>query len=217
MNHSISYLVCFLFSFPLWAQTLVISDSHGTGAFGGELARLIESKNEKVSFYAFGGTKPVDWVEGNNLTWGYWEHHTGEKDKRGTNRATPKLVELISLHQPKTILIVQGTNSVWKDATEKDFFSIQFLIKSIHQNHARCIWVGPPDLNVGTIENEQRVESWHQLLTTETMKLGCSFIASWTFTHYPENLGDGVHYDQIPQFGQKLAREWAQGVFQRLY
>ena len=29
----------------------------------------------------------------------------------------------------------------------------------------------------------------------------------------PDKMGDGIHYDQIPRIGEKLAREWAQKVY----
>ena len=92
----LTFTLLILFTSPYWANTLIISDSHGTGAFGLELTHLLEKDNEQISFYAFGGSKPIDWIEGNNLTWGFWEHHTGQLNRRGDNRSVPKLIDLIS-------------------------------------------------------------------------------------------------------------------------
>lgn len=216
-NHFIYALVFCVFSFQhlTHAKTLIISDSHGTGAFGGELAKLIETKNESVDFYAFGGTKAIDWIEGNNLTWGYWEHHTGRFDRRGTNRNTPKLTHLIQLHKPNTVVIVQGTNMVWRETTTADYENVRFLIDQVNQSGAKCYWVGPPDLNVKTDEQNKWVLGIHQLLEQSSQMHGCQLIRSWAFTQYPEGLGDGIHYDQIPNIGAKLAQEWARGVFTR--
>ena len=197
------------------ARTLIISDSHGTGAFGTELTRLIEKTNEEVSFYAFGGTKPIDWIEGNNLTWGFWEHHTGEMSRRGDNRSVPKLIELISQHRPTRVLISLGTNIVWHEQTEKDRSSIQFLMKAVKAAQAQCLWIGPPDLNVGQ-EQQKWVEEVHQELKELSQSEGCQLIESWSFTNYPKNQGDGVHYDVIPLKGPKLARSWAMKVYSRL-
>lgn len=199
-----------------FSKTLIISDSHGTGAFGGELARLIEGQKENVSFYAFGGTKAIDWIEGNNLTWGFWEHHTGRADRRATHTNTPKLAELIIAHKPDTIIIVLGTNMVWHEQTNQDAESIQGLLTLAKASGAKCIWVGPPDLNVQNQEQEKWVIQLHQELEQIVPANGFQLISSWTFTNYPANVGDGIHYDQIPVVGEKLARAWAQGVFKRI-
>ena len=210
------FLGLWIISFSAFSKTLIISDSHGVGAFGEELVKLIENEKEEVSLYAFGGTRPVDWVQGNNLTWGYWEHHTGRLNRRGDNRATPRLEFLIQEHNPKRVIIVQGTNMVWRNITPSDTEDVQILIGLVHKAGAACIWVGPPDLNVPTQENEQDVVSVQKMIGDETQKLGCAYIKSWTFTDYPQNQGDGVHYDAIPRRGKKLAQEWARGVYRRL-
>lgn len=209
----ITLFLSLIFAPQAFSKTLIVSDSHGTGAFGGELARLIETKGENVSFYAFGGTKVIDWIEGNNLTWGFWEHHTGRIDRRGTNRNTPKLVELIKLHKPTIVMIVQGTNMIWRQQTLQDSEQIRYLMNLAKDSGAKCIWVGQPDLN----PKEEDPKRWdlelQHLFEKEVPTMGCQLIRSWAFTNYPENMGDGIHYDQIPGIGEKLARDWARNVF----
>ena len=198
------------------ARTLVITDSHGSGSFGSELAQLLEQKDQ-IDFYAYGGTKPIDWIEGNNLTWGYWEHHTGQLGKRGDNKNTPTLLDLLALHHPDTVIIEQGTNMVWHEQNDADRENIQFLITAVKGSGAKCIWIGPPDLNI--VNNPQaniNVEQNHLLLQQQTKALGCQLIESWTFTHYPEGKGDGIHYDLIPRKGAKLGKKWAIDVFSRI-
>jgi len=204
-------------SHQAFSKTLIVSDSHGTGAFGGELARLIEAQNESVSFYAFGGTKAIDWIEGNNLTWGFWEHHTGRLDRRSINRNTPKLLELIQTHRPHTVIIVLGTNMVWRQQIPEDGKNVQYLMNLTKRSGAKCIWVGPPDLKVNTQEQARWVTEIHQLLEQQAATNGCQLIDSWNFTNYPENSGDGIHYDQVPGIGARLAEAWAQDVFAKYY
>ncbi len=198
------------------AKTLVVSDSHGTGAFGAELTRLIEKTNEELSFYAFGGSKPIDWIEGNNLTWGFWEHHTGHMSRRGDNRSVPKLTELLQEHSPTRVIISQGTNIVWHEQTQSDRSSIQSLMKMVRAAKAECLWIGPPDLNVPEERQEIWVKQVHQELQDLADSEDCKLIESWKFTHYPKDQGDGVHYDKIPLKGAKLARRWAKKVYSRL-
>lgn len=205
--------LCLTIATQVFSKTLIVSDSHGTGAFGGELARLIETKGESVDFYAFGGTKVIDWIEGNNLTWGFWEHHTGRIDRRGTNRNTPKLVELIKLHKPTTVMIVQGTNMIWRQQTPQDADQIRYLMNLAKESGSRCIWVGQPDLNPKEDDPKRWDLELQHLFEKEVPTMGCQLISSWAFTNYPENMGDGIHYDQIPGIGEKLARDWASKVF----
>jgi len=197
-------------------KTLVVSDSHGVGAFGDELANQLEQAGTKVSFYAFGGTKPVDWILGNNLTWGYWEHHTGAKDIRGDHRNTPRFAELVLTEAPNTLVIVQGTNMVWHEQNDSDREQVKAMIDLAKGVGARCIWVGPPNLRVSDPIVISQIEANHQLLESVSLANGCEFIPSWNFTQYPENGGDGIHYDQVILTGPKLAREWAQEVFKRI-
>ena len=212
----LTFNLLILFTSPSWANTLIISDSHGTGAFGLELTHLLEKDNEQISFYAFGGSKPIDWIEGNNLTWGFWEHHTGQLNRRGDNRSVPKLIDLISEHKPSRVIINQGTNIVWHKQTEMDRDSIEFLMKAVTHAKADCIWIGPPDLNVPEAEQELWVKEVHQELKLLAQENDCYLIESWTFTNYPKNKGDGVHYDKVPLRGAKLAKRWARKVYSRL-
>jgi hypothetical protein len=212
----LTFTLLILFTSPSWANTLIISDSHGTGAFGLELTHLLEKDNEQISFYAFGGSKPIDWIEGNNLTWGFWEYHTGKENRRGDNRSVPKLIELISEHRPEKVIINLGTNIVWHEQTEKDRHSIQLLMKTAKDVNADCVWIGPPDLNVPEEQQKRWVRDVHQELQELSVTEECQLIESWKFTHYPKNSGDGVHYDKIPIKGPRLAKNWARKVYSRL-
>jgi hypothetical protein len=209
----ITLFLCLIFTPQAFSKTLIVSDSHGTGAFGIELSRQIEKQGESVSFYAFGGTKVIDWIEGNNLTWGFWEHHTGRIDRRGTNRNTPKLIELIETHNPNTVIIVQGTNMIWREQAPMDTEQMRFLMNSAKESGAKCIWIGQPDLNPKNDEAKRWDLELQNLFEKEVPANGCQLIRSWAMTNYPDNMGDGIHYDQIPRIGEKLAREWAQKVY----
>lgn len=213
----LSFLIYLTVSASAFSKTLIISDSHGVGAFGGELASQLEAQGETVLFYAYGGTKAVDWIQGNNLTWGYWEHRTGRLlDRRGTDQNTPKLVDLIKLHSPTTVIMVLGTNMIWREQKPQDAEDIRYLMNASKNALAKCIWVGQPDLNVNNDDAKRWDLEMQQLLEKEVPAAGCQLIRSWEFTNYPENMGDGIHYDQIPGIGAKLAKEWAINVFQRM-
>ena len=199
-----------------FTKTLIISDSHGTGAFGLKLTNLFESQKEEVSFFAYGGTTAIDWIEGNNLTWGFWEHQTGLQDVRSTNQAAPIFEKLLKKIKPTQVIIVLGTNLLWRELLPKDAASIQTLINLSRQMGAKCFWVGPPDLKPKYENQQRRVLEIHQQLEQEIPGTHCALIKSWNFTTYPQSLGDGIHYDQIQSNGQELAQNWASKVFQEV-
>jgi hypothetical protein len=212
MNFIIIVLLSIL-TFPISARVLVVSDSHGTGAFGAEFARLMEEQEHQVSFYAFGGSKAVDWIEGNNLKWGFWEYHSNARDRRGENRAVPKLQDLLILHKPSKVVIVLGTNMIWREPKDIDKKYIATLLEQVVQTGAECFWIGQPDLN----PNSQAGVRYNLAVQTQLQEVvpsfGCQLIESWSFTNYPDGAGDGIHYDQIERIGASLAREWALKAF----
>ncbi len=199
-----------------FTKTLVISDSHGTGAFGSKLTNLFESQKEEVSFFAYGGTTAIDWIEGNNLTWGFWEHQPGLQDVRSTNQAAPIFEKLLKKITPTQVIIVLGTNLLWREGLSKDAASIQTLINLSREMGAKCFWVGPPDLKPKYQNQQRRVLEIHQQLEQEIPGTHCALIKSWNFTTYPQSLGDGIHYDQIQGNGQELAEAWAAKVFKEV-
>ena len=199
-----------------FTKTLIISDSHGTGAFGSKLTNLYESQKEEVSFFAYGGTTAIDWIEGNNLTWGFWEHQPGLEDVRSTNQAAPIFEKLLKKIKPTQVIIVLGTNLLWREQQPKDANSIQTLINLSREMGAKCFWVGPPDLKPKYENQQRRVLEIHQQLEQEIPGTHCGLIKSWSFTNYPQSLGDGIHYDQIQGKGQELAEAWASKVFEKL-
>lgn len=202
------------FSFKGFTKTLIISDSHGTGAFGSKLTNLFESQKEEVSFFAYGGTTAIDWIEGNNLTWGFWEHQPGLQDVRSTNQAAPIFEKLLKRIKPTQVIIVLGTNLLWRERLPKDADSIQTLINLSRDMGAKCLWVGPPDLKPKYENQQRRVLEIHQQLEQEIPGTHCGLIKSWNFTNYPQGLGDGIHYDQIQGKGKDLAEAWASKVFE---
>lgn len=211
-----SFLILF-FSFHVKSQTLIITDSHGEGAFGSEIIKLLEARNENLSMYSVGGSRPKDWLLGLNQKWGYFEYHTGKKPIRYQFPSTPFVKNLLAQIRPHRIIIELGTNLIWQPVTNLEIKEIKDLIKLTHEFGAECIWVGPPDLNPGKDIYENRLLQIHQILKDVTKKENCQLVPSWELTHYPENHGDGIHYDSIPLNGQQLAKQWAMDVVNQIH
>jgi hypothetical protein len=205
-------LILSLFSNLLGAKTLIITDSHGEGAFGAELVNQLESIKKNVSIYAVGGSTPADWNLGQNQIWGYWEYHTDSGGFRSSKPKTPLLKNLLEKHQPDQVIIELGTNLIWRELNSQITADVIKLVQSIEKAKTQCFWIGPPDLRPNSVERESREAEIHQLLETEIPRYSCRLIRSWEMTEYPKDGGDGIHYDQIPDLGINLAKAWAQKV-----
>lgn len=202
--------------FEAQAKTLIITDSHGEGAFGGELVSLLEKDGDNVSIYAVGGSTAHDWNDGLTQIWGYWEYHTGSRSIRSEKPTTPKLANLLSKHSPNKVIIELGTNLIWRDLSALDTEKIESLLAQVSNAGAECIWVGPPDLRPKSEAQKRREIEIQHLLETIVTSEKCELIKSWEVILYPEVGGDGIHYDQIPSIGTSLAKSWAKAVFERL-
>ena len=217
MMNVIKYLfiiafIIFLFDGKAISKTLMITDSHGEASFGAEMVSLFEAQKEEIAVFAVGGSTPTDWLLGLNQVWGYWEYQTGGVSIRSTRPKTPKLEELLVKFNPERVLIELGTNLIWRDLMAQDAAHIQSLIALTINSGAKCFWIGPPALRRADLDQLKRVEEIHQMLQKEILGGQCQLIPSWEFTKYPDQGGDGIHYDSIPVTGSILARKWARDV-----
>jgi len=199
-----------------FSKTLIITDSHGEGAFGMELSTLLEKKGETVSAFAVGGSTAADWNHGLQQIWGYWEYRTGKAEIRYNKPITPKVENLLQVEKPDAIIIELGTNLIWKPIEEEAKEEIRVLLDTVKKSGAKCYWVGPPDLRPKPEDRVQRELEIRELLDRMVSAQDCELIQSWSFTRYPSAGGDGIHYDIIPQIGPELARQWARGAMSRI-
>ena len=200
-----------------FSKTLVITDSHGEGAFGGELVSLMEKNNQDVSLFAVGGSTSADWNHGLRQVWGYWEHQTGKPDIRLTKPLTPKLQNLLEQLKPDVLVIELGTNLIWRDISPESKNEIDRMLETVRTSGVRCFWVGPPDLRPNQEDRVSRELEIHSVLEDRVIGNGCVLVKSWTFTRFPETGGDGIHYDTIPLIGKGLSRQWALDAYLRIH
>jgi hypothetical protein len=198
------------------ARVLVVTDSHGEGAFGTRLVELFEKNGDVISFYGVGGSTSKDWMLGLDQIWGYWEYHTDGANIRSQKPKTPEFKNLLIKLSPKKVIIELGTNLIWRDLSLEDAKFIQDMIRLASEFKAECFWVGPPDLRPKSSEQKRRVLEIHELLKKEVEASGCQLIKSWELTQFPATGGDGIHYDSIPDLGEGLARKWAESIFSKL-
>ena len=220
--------VLFLFFaviFPLHADTdkteiLFIGDSHSVMGFGDSFYEKLNAKHpNEVATYSSCGSTMGYWYTGRKTTCGYRERgRAGTKNipfqklrsKRTRFPPTPILADLIKKHEPKLVVIQQGTNYIGAPK--------RLLLRDIHKllnimatSHASCIWIGPPTSRItrwsdGTGMNLADVNQTIKE-TLAKAKPTCEFIDSLRLTKYPARSGDGIHLDTA-KGGKKIANQW---------
>jgi hypothetical protein len=206
-----------VFSSTVFAKTLVITDSHGEGAFGSELVSMLEKQDDTVSLYAVGGSTSADWNHGLQQIWGYWEYHTGKAEVRSTKPVTPMLKTLLETQSPDRLIIELGTNLIWSEIPQQGKDEISNMLATVRQSGVQCYWIGPPDLRPNKMDRIPRELEIHSILEQLVVGQGCELVKSWSFTRFPNSGGDGIHYDTIPLIGKDLSRQWARDAVQRVF
>ena len=193
----------------LFPSILLITDSHGVGAFGREMEDALRRiPNAQVDTYAMGGAIPDSFFDGfvSNCTYvKHTDNHTPPGPRSCGHDPTPRLPDIL---HGQTVVIALGTNLLWNAAQpgvwEDIEHSLARMANYAHEHSARCLWVGPPDLRI--IQPEYQTKLYGLLA-----QLPCDLVDSRELTHYPAQGGDGCHYGGDAQLDQ-LGAQWGRGV-----
>jgi hypothetical protein len=192
---------------------LLITDSHGVGAFGREVEDALRRiPNAQVDTYAMGGATPDSFFDGFQSTCtyvGHTDNHTPPGPRYCGHAPTPKIEEVL---HGQVAVIALGTNLLWNvdhpggwDYAQR---SLERMARYAHEHASACFWIGPPDLRIVSSANQAKL---YALLA----KLPCGLVDSREFTHYPAQGGDGCHYGGDAAMDDLGAR-WGKGVGARL-
>ena len=196
-------------------RTLYIGDSHSYGTFGRQFDSLLRaSDSDKTAFFASSGSAPSDWDPKRNeiyyTTGGYFEHvldHATTFVPVGAT-ATPKLDGLFSEYSPDRVIIQLGTNMI--DLSNDEVYEQTLRLgKFVTSSMKKCIWLGPPDSRRYSARLAELVLN----IEKGARAAGCTFIDSRKFTKYPENGGDGIHFDSLGDEGVQAGKNWAAAIF----
>jgi hypothetical protein len=218
---------------PASDRFVVITDSHGVGAFGEALVRWLRQRPAtEFDFFASGASAPLQWINGAFTTpCGFRESSREPRPEPFACKKlhTPKLASLWKEQGPRLSserrisVIAQGTNYGIQPAMRREQIVASVrLIEAAQAASDRCLWVGPPRMKASPGFDTAGVEYKYALIreaiaqaAARTGKPACELIDSRAFSHYPAHGGDGIHYHRAGMKSPeaiRAAEEWAEGV-----
>ena len=206
-------------------KILFIGDSHSYGTFGNTLDSLLRECSD-VASYGVGKSIPKWWEKGGILTRSQsWSRLPDGLETRGTRQSTPALSQLLDEQKPNVVVIEEGADLIWKGDDKDVETQIQILARQAAQSGRTCIWVGPPKMgrhpepgikDADWAKYTARLDQIHEILRKSVPETGCKFIDSYWVTQYPDQGGDGIHYDRAGAEGIAISKKWASYVKDRV-
>lgn len=190
-------------------KVLIIGDSQTVGPYGKTIDELARATGATVSTHASWGASPP-WYFNGQETYKYWSRDTAGKAETQMHTPTPKLNELLAKERPDVVIVTMGGNMIAGNASQADVtLQVSQIGNAVSASGAELVWVGPPKYAPNT-RSPEKVEQFYQKLRNIVPEFG-ELIDSRV--HISEYAGtDGLHYSGAK--GEKIARQWAQGVFQ---
>lgn len=200
-----------LVSIPAQALNVVlIGDSHSDGTFGEALDQKMRAvPGTTLRTEASCGSILRWWYTGQTTPCGYLGISESGKTTRLEKGPTPLLRRIIADFVPELAVIELGSNYLrgYPDATLTG--DLERLFQDLHANQIKCLWIGPPDMRKFRKELPDFIPKLRSLVEKD-----CEWIDSLSLTRYPDQGGDGVHYETDAL--RQTARDWASGVFSKL-
>jgi hypothetical protein len=193
-------------------KILAIGDSHSAHYYyGKELHQLLINTGTNVNSYAIGGSVSKNWIDGrsgkqrSSAGFIYSIHRAPDGSESDLSSSVSySLNKLISQHNPGTIIISLGTNSVGKHISSgTSAYNDAGKLAKIASTSANCIWVGPPQYKSRDLVDIQNAAKSLKLVVEQN---GCKFIDSTTLTD-KSNMADSVHYNSVG------GKAWAEKVY----
>jgi hypothetical protein len=193
-------------------RILLIGDSHTYLSFGRKLDSLLRTiRQAQVETIASCGSSPFWWFNAQPTNCGFFEHDADGSSRDSLQAPTPLLQDVLNRFKPTLTLVALGANMMNPDNAPLDFVSqtTRQMAQMIAQAGSQCVWVGPPTSRIHLEPHVSEVDGILRGATTPE----CHFIDSRPFTHYPDQGGDGLHYDSLGPQGVAMAQDWAQKIF----
>jgi hypothetical protein len=198
---------------PFTEHVLFVGDSHTVGGFGYELDRWIRSNlspSATTSSYGSCASRISSWYAGFYTNCGFIRRSRRHRpDLHGRMRpdregSTPRLMRLLRRYRPGLTVVELGANNVgYRSSYNRRW--IARMAQDIAQNSGACVWVGPPR---GRNKPPAQLEQFYSDLR-ELAGPYCVIVDSRESTYYPNQGGDGAHFDPLGAEGQAISRRWA--------
>jgi hypothetical protein len=194
---------------PLLPLILFIGDSHAAGSFGMQEDALLRGmKQFSVATYAICGSSPQSWFQGMTTECGYFFKDTAGRELRGQQGQTPRMADLLNVHQPRYTVIELGANMYGGPVEWVEKTSLEMAM-AVVSSGSKCIWIGPPRARVQPEPELGRIFDALQ----RSVGQYCLLFDSRKFTNYPATGGDGIHFDSLGEPGRHIAQNWALSAF----
>ncbi|MBI3557623.1 MAG: hypothetical protein HY074_15285 [Deltaproteobacteria bacterium] len=219
---------------------VVITDSHGVGHFGEQLAHWLRNRpNTKFDFLASGASAPAQWTNNAFTT------PCGFRDGSNINPPRPRACKKLHTDALRDLwkaqgrrtdderrisIIVLGTNfGMQPEIRAQQVLDTQKLLEDAMKTSDRCLWMGPPNMtrphgfDAAGVEYKVKIIKEAIKLTAEkTGKPPCQFVDSRDFSTYPKasptppsTKPDGIHLHwpgNKDALAIKASGDWADGV-----
>lgn len=192
-------------------KVLILGDSQTVGPYGKSIDELARATGATVSTHASWGASASWFVNGTD-TYKYWKHDSAGQDETRMNTPTPKLNDLLAAERPDVVIVTLGGNMIASNASQADVtLQVSQIGNAVSASGAQLVWVGPPKYDPKT-RSPEKVAEFYQKLGNIVPEFGTLIDSR---PHVQEYAGtDGLHYSGAK--GEKIAREWARGVFQEI-
>jgi hypothetical protein len=193
---------------------LYIGDSISYGKFGQTIDESLRGVSAHVLSEASCGSTPATWMTtpgqaGHSYAktvCGFWRK--GDTEERSKEHLTPKIEEELSTEHPRVTVIQLGTNIAASSNPAAQRATVRHMMQEIRASGSQCVWIGPPDAN-STVVTREKLGVTNEMIRSEALSAGCTFIDTLSFTRFPPGPGDGIHPSP------HLAEQWADDVINR--
>lgn len=196
----------FILTVNLYSENILfIGDSHSVGYFGKKFDELTR-KDHKINIYAICGSTMKWWFEEKQTNCGYFFKDSNNKLDEGKTKKTPKITNLIKELNPDLIIVQLGTNYYnWKsEDIKKDIENFLNILKT-----EKCYWIGPPNSRKLKLVIPEINKTISDIVSKK-----CIYFDSTMVTNYPENGGDGIHFNKEMK---DIADRWAESAYDFFY
>ncbi|MGV3524324.1 MAG: SGNH/GDSL hydrolase family protein [Candidatus Sericytochromatia bacterium] len=192
-------------------RVLILGDSQTVGPYGKSIDELARATGATVSTHASWGASPAWFVNGNE-TYKYWSRNAEGQEATQMHAKTPVLTDLLASHRPDVVVVTLGGNLIAGNASQADVTrQVSEIGNAVSASGARLVWVGPPKYDPKT-RSPEVVEQLYQKLGNIVPEFGTLVDSRPHVEAYAGT--DGLHYSG-PE-GERIAGEWAAGVFETI-
>ncbi|MGK5083364.1 hypothetical protein WDW37_08655 [Bdellovibrionota bacterium FG-1] len=200
---------------------LVVGDSHTAGTFGQTLdIALRQIPDAQVATYGICGASPINYFSGRGTACGAYQHPIQGPARISQTASTPLLKTLLAQNHPTAVIVALGAN-LYRASVQEVRKQFDRMFGAIKEAGSSCFWIGPPSERFISAEKQ---EGFYGVFKDIAAQRDCALIDSREWTHYPEQGGDGIHYDGLfavvqgkrVNIGVPIARDWANAVAQKI-